>query len=124
MSRDAGPLRLRPTGTETMRPVVVLHPAGSRPRASQPVASHPAGSGIGGARAPQGKLEREEATPPRRRGLLTALRRDESGAVTAEYAIIIMAGVAFAGVLVAIIRSKEIRDMLVTLVQNSLGIGG
>lgn len=50
--------------------------------------------------------------------------RDEGGAVTAEYAIIIMAAVAFAGVLVAIIRSEQIREMLVTLVENALGSAG
>lgn len=49
--------------------------------------------------------------------------RDERGAVTAEYAIVIMAAVAFAGVLVAIIRSEQIREMLVTLVENALGTG-
>lgn len=50
--------------------------------------------------------------------------RDDRGAVTAEYAIIIMAGVAFAGLLVAIMRSGEIRQMLVDLVQNALGSAG
>lgn len=49
---------------------------------------------------------------------------DERGAVTAEYAIVIMAAVAFAGVLVAIIRSEQIRNMLVDLVENALGTGG
>ncbi|UOQ61691.1 DUF4244 domain-containing protein [Leucobacter rhizosphaerae] len=44
--------------------------------------------------------------------------------MTAEYAIIIMAAVAFAGVLVAIVRSEQIREMLVTLVENALGSGG
>lgn len=59
--------------------------------------------------------------------ILTAMRaaaRDESGAVTAEYAIVIMAGVAFAGILVAIIRSDAIRTILVGLVENALGTGG
>lgn len=49
------------------------------------------------------------------------LRDDETGAVTAEYAIIILAGVAFAGLLVAIMRSNEVREMLVKLVENALG---
>lgn len=48
----------------------------------------------------------------------------DRGAVTAEYAIVIMAAVAFAGLLVAIMRSGEIRAMLVDLVQNALGMGG
>lgn len=51
-------------------------------------------------------------------------RGDETGAVTAEYAIIIMAGVAFAGLLVAIIRSPEVRGMLVQLVQDALSSAG
>lgn len=50
--------------------------------------------------------------------------REERGAVTAEYAIVIMAAVAFAGLLVAIMRSGEIRAMLVDLVQNALGSAG
>ena len=71
---------------------------------------------------------------PRRPGLgarggrLAAAARDlagdERGAVTAEYAIVIMAAVAFAGLLVAIMRSKEIREMLVRLVENALAAGG
>lgn len=64
---------------------------------------------------------------PSRRTGSTRLRRlldDERGAVTAEYAIVIMAAVAFAGLLVAIMRSEEIRAMLVGLVENALGTGG
>ena len=60
----------------------------------------------------------------RRRRERTAAREllaDERGAVTAEYAIVILAAVAFAGLLVAIMRSGEIREMLVQLVQNALG---
>lgn len=48
----------------------------------------------------------------------------DRGAVTAEYAIVIMAAVAFAGLLVAIMRSSEIRQMLVDLVQSALGTAG
>ncbi|MBO1901622.1 DUF4244 domain-containing protein [Leucobacter weissii] len=54
----------------------------------------------------------------------TTLNEDERGAVTAEYAIVIMAAVAFAGLLVAIMRSGEIRQLLVELVQNALGAAG
>jgi len=64
---------------------------------------------------------------PSRRWAATRLRRlldDERGAVTAEYAIVILAAVAFAGLLVAIMRSEEIRAMLVRLVENALGAGG
>lgn len=55
---------------------------------------------------------------------MAAPLRGERGAVTAEYAIVIMAAVAFAGLLVAIMRSGEIRAMLVELVQNALGSAG
>ncbi|WP_205881296.1 DUF4244 domain-containing protein [Leucobacter viscericola] len=50
--------------------------------------------------------------------------QNEEGAVTAEYAIVIVAAVAFAGILVAIMRSDTIRTMLVGLIENALGTGG
>lgn len=53
-----------------------------------------------------------------------ALLSDDRGAVTAEYVLVVMAAVAFAGVLVAIMRSGEIRQMLIDLVQNALGSAG
>lgn len=49
---------------------------------------------------------------------------DDRGAVTAEYAVVIIAAVAFAGVLVAIMRSEEVRKMLVDLVEHALGSAG
>ena len=61
---------------------------------------------------------------PTRFGEVRRVLVDEQGALTAEYAIVIMAAVAFAGVLVAIIRSEQIRKMLVDLVENALGTGG
>lgn len=62
----------------------------------------------------------ETRAAPDARGLL----RDERGAVTAEYAVVILAGVAFAGLLIAVIRSEEVRTMLVDLVQQALGSAG
>lgn len=62
--------------------------------------------------------------PDAAHGRLAQLSRDDRGAVTAEYAIVIMAAVAFAGLLVAILRSTEIRAMLVQLVENALGAAG
>lgn len=61
---------------------------------------------------------------PRFRDRLRGMLRDEAGAVTAEYALIIMAGVAFAGVLILIMRSEEVRSMLLNLVQNALSSAG
>lgn len=55
---------------------------------------------------------------------LLARLRDDRGAVTAEYAVVIMGAVAFAGVLVAIMRSGEVRAFLLDLVQSALGSAG
>jgi Flp pilus assembly pilin Flp len=46
--------------------------------------------------------------------------RDETGAATAEYAIATMAAVGFAGLLVVIMRSDEIRTILFDLVKSAL----
>lgn len=48
----------------------------------------------------------------------------ERGAATAEYAIVIMAAVGFAGLLVVIMRSEEVRAILTDLVQGALTSGG
>jgi Flp pilus assembly pilin Flp len=45
---------------------------------------------------------------------------DESGAATAEYAIATMAAVGFAGLLVVIMRSEEVRTILFDLVKSAL----
>ncbi|MFM6974506.1 MAG: DUF4244 domain-containing protein [Agromyces sp.] len=50
-----------------------------------------------------------------------ALRDD--GSVTAEYAIATMAAVAFAGVLLAIMRGDEVKSILLELVRNALTVG-
>lgn len=49
--------------------------------------------------------------------------RGERGATTAEYAITTMAAVAFAGLLVAIMQSDEVRGMLTELIRRALAIG-
>lgn len=48
----------------------------------------------------------------------------EEGASTAEYGIVMLAAVGFAGLLVAILKSDEIRGMLVDMVRNALATGG
>ncbi len=47
---------------------------------------------------------------------------DDSGAATAEYAIATMAAVAFAGLLVVIMRSDEVRGILEDLVRRALTV--
>lgn len=48
---------------------------------------------------------------------------DDRGAVTAEYAVVIMAAVAFAGALTAVLRSGAVQGMLSSLVQRALNVG-
>ena len=44
---------------------------------------------------------------------------DDSGAATAEYVIAMMAAVGFAGLLVVIMKSDEVKNLLTTMVKNS-----
>jgi hypothetical protein len=55
---------------------------------------------------------------------MTVRLRDETGAATAEYAIVIMAAVGFAGLLVVILRSGEVQAILTDLVQRALNSAG
>jgi hypothetical protein len=50
------------------------------------------------------------------------LINDETGAITAEYAIATMAAVAFAGLLVVIMRSEEVREILFGLISGALSV--
>ncbi|MFB7892384.1 DUF4244 domain-containing protein [Microbacterium sp. NPDC056044] len=47
---------------------------------------------------------------------------DDTGAATAEYAIATMAAVAFAGLLVVIMRSDEVRTILTDLIRRALTV--
>jgi len=47
---------------------------------------------------------------------------DDTGSATAEYAIATMAAVGFAGLLVVILRSNEVRGMLLDIIRNALSI--
>jgi len=60
---------------------------------------------------------------PMREKIRARLAR-EDGAATAEYAIATMAAVGFAGLLVAILRSDEVRGMLTDLVHRALTFAG
>jgi hypothetical protein len=44
----------------------------------------------------------------------------DRGSATAEYAVVILAAVAFAGVLVAVMRSGEVQSILTELVRSAL----
>jgi hypothetical protein len=51
------------------------------------------------------------------------LKKDD-GSVTAEYAIATMAAVGFAGLLVVIMKSDEVRGILTDLIRSALSFGG
>ncbi|WP_050993077.1 DUF4244 domain-containing protein [Salinibacterium sp. PAMC 21357] len=56
------------------------------------------------------------------RARVHARLRSERGAATAEYAITTLAAVGFAGLLVVILRSGEVRGMLTDLVRSALSV--
>ncbi len=56
--------------------------------------------------------------PPRWRSWIT----NDRGAATAEYAIATLAAVGFAGLLVVILRSDEVRAMLTDIVRQALSL--
>ncbi|MBN9606022.1 MAG: DUF4244 domain-containing protein [Actinomycetales bacterium] len=59
------------------------------------------------------------ARSPLARGL-----RDDTGAATAEYAVVIMAAVGFAGLLVVILKSGEVQSLLTGIVRDALQSAG
>ena len=61
---------------------------------------------------------------PRRRsvGRRRPALDDDRGSATAEYAVVILAAVAFAGVLVAVMRSGEVQALLTDLVRGALSL--
>ena len=66
--------------------------------------------------------KRKNDLPVLTRRKAAILFQDESGAATAEYAITTMAAVAFAGLLVVIMRSDEVRGILTDLVRRALTV--
>ncbi len=60
-----------------------------------------------------------EAMKQRGRRILGRIVRDEEGAETAEYAIVIMAAVALAGVLVMVVQSDAVSSIIEDLVVSA-----
>lgn len=60
--------------------------------------------------------------PPLTRSRAARLFGDDSGAATAEYAVATMGAVAFAGLLVVIMRSDEVREILTDLIRRALSV--
>lgn len=51
-------------------------------------------------------------------------RRRDAGMATAEYAIGTLAAVGFAGLLLVILRSEQVRSLLLGIIQSALSTGG
>lgn len=47
--------------------------------------------------------------------------RDETGMATTEYALVTVAAAAFAGVLIALVRSSEVRELLAGILRSAFG---
>ena len=47
----------------------------------------------------------------------------EKGAVTAEYAVVLVAATAFAAVLIAIVKSDVVKTLLTGLIKKALSVG-
>lgn len=62
------------------------------------------------------------ATRPRHRFAVRRLMGSEAGMATAEYAIATLAAVGFAGLLVFILRSEEVRGFLLNLIRTALAL--
>lgn len=59
-----------------------------------------------------------------RRRWSLARRHADAGMATAEYAIATLAAAAFAGVLLVIMRSDEVRGFLTNIIQQALSVAG
>lgn len=58
------------------------------------------------------------------REIIHRLRVEDRGASTAEYAVTTMAAVAFAGVLLMLLRGDEVKSILTDLVRRALTVDG
>lgn len=56
----------------------------------------------------------------RARHARTAVAQDETGAQTAEYGILTLAAVGFAGVLAVLLTSPEVQEMLTDIISEAL----
>lgn len=103
------PPRLRIPVTDRLAPTNRFTPEGSRRR--------PGGAAVWPGRSAPGSARERGARA-------VALLRDETGAATAEYAVILLAAVGFAGLLLVILRGDDVRGMLTELVHRALTTAG
>ena len=77
---------------------------------------------------PGGALQRWKASVERGVCTLDARLRTmtvepERGAATVEYALIVVAAAAFAGILIAVIKSGFVKTMITSIIKTALGTG-
>lgn len=98
------------TTTTTQRPATTNRTATTH-RAATTTTQGPAGGSVVAPGAPG-------------QALTSAARRAaEAGMATAEYAVATLAAVGFAGLLIAILKSDEVRGMLLGIVRSALAVG-
>ncbi|WP_240541047.1 DUF4244 domain-containing protein [Bifidobacterium colobi] len=51
------------------------------------------------------------------------MENPEEGAVTAEYAVVLVAATGFAALLVAILKSDAVRTLLMNIIKKALNVG-
>lgn len=54
--------------------------------------------------------------------MIKTIHQEEDGATTAEYGVVVLAAVGFAGVLALVLSSDEVRGMLMNLIQQALSL--
>lgn len=109
-------LRGAMAGSSSSSPRAARHPIGS---SSPDAALHPVKSVPGRANVVQ--LRPGMTVPSRPRGVRRR-KASEAGMATAEYAIATLAAVGFAGLLVFILRSEEVRGFLLNLIRTALAL--
>ena len=84
--------------------------------------SRPATKAGGGAAALGHRLEQRRRQMTRAMSRMRAVRTraDDEGMATAEYAVATLAACGFAGLLVAVLSSGEVREMLLSIVKRAL----
>jgi len=68
-----------------------------------------------------GKGDVEGVRGDGRSGAIGSRRRRDDGMATVEYALVTVAAAGFAGLLVAILRSDEVRGLLLGILRGALG---
>ncbi|MDT0166897.1 DUF4244 domain-containing protein [Actinotalea sp. AC32] len=116
-------MRSRPTGRTTGSTGVAVDGAAvpTADRVTRAVGVGAAATGRAGRSGPRDRTVRY-ARLRRLRDRASASVRGDLGMATAEYAIATVAAAGFAGLLIAVLRSDEVRGMLAQIVRGALSL--